>query len=238
MRPRLPLSGERPTSVVTSDGNGSRSWPFARVWSLQPVETDTVARRAATTRVCGCARSPRYRNRLAPRALRSRRGMADGPHPSAGTWAGPGRALLGRAHARTLGDASSTEFVPPTRSAPDEAFSHDTAARLLGLPLPDRGRPRSRGTSPVRPSCRGSRRVGVVSHRGLERRRVVTCDGVPCTDPLTTWADLAGGPGAATTSSSWAMRWCAEAAVFRSRTCARWSRHAVVGAAWCACATP
>ena len=38
-----------------------------------------------------------------PQALRSRRGMADGPHPRAGTGAGPGRALLGRADARALG---------------------------------------------------------------------------------------------------------------------------------------
>jgi hypothetical protein len=35
------------------------------------------------------------------------------------------------------------------------------------------------------------RRAGIVSHRGLERRLVVTIHGVRCTDPLTTWADLA-----------------------------------------------
>jgi hypothetical protein len=76
--------------------------------------------------------------------------------------------------------------------AVDEAFSHHTAARLLGLPLP---RPWE-DIDPVH-ICGETelprlRRAGVVSHRGLERRLVVTAHGMPCTDPLTTWADLAG----------------------------------------------
>ena len=72
------------------------------------------------------------------------------------------------------------------------AFSHATAARLLGLPLPHPWR----GDEPVhvmRPA--GTPlivRAGVTSHRGLERRYTSLIHGLPVTDPLETWADLAG----------------------------------------------
>ena len=36
------------------------------------------------------------------------------------------------------------------------------------------------------------RRRQVVSHRSVDERGVVIVDGLRCTDPLTTWADLAG----------------------------------------------
>ena len=36
------------------------------------------------------------------------------------------------------------------------------------------------------------RRRHVVSHRSVDERGVVVVNGLRCTDPLTTWADLAG----------------------------------------------
>lgn len=72
----------------------------------------------------------------------------------------------------------------------DVAYSHVTAAALLGLPLPhhlestvlldvmrDGDRPRIR-------------RTGCAGHRGLERREVVVVDGLPVVGPLDTWCDL------------------------------------------------
>ncbi|HEV7172462.1 hypothetical protein [Pedococcus sp.] len=72
----------------------------------------------------------------------------------------------------------------------DVAFSHLTAARLLGLPAPRQWRP----TEPLdvmrttgRPRLE---RAGVRSHRGLERRWVIEAQGLLVTDPADTWADL------------------------------------------------
>ncbi|KGN30821.1 hypothetical protein N798_09935 [Knoellia flava TL1] len=72
------------------------------------------------------------------------------------------------------------------------AFSHETAARLFGLPVPrpwKAGQPlhvmRPTGTPLVV-------RAGITSHRGLERRYTEFARALPVTDPLETWADLAG----------------------------------------------
>ena len=75
--------------------------------------------------------------------------------------------------------------------AVDEAFSHETAARLLHLPLPLPWDEAERVHISGETELPRLRRRGVISHRGLERRSVVTVHGVPCTDALTTWADLA-----------------------------------------------
>ena len=72
------------------------------------------------------------------------------------------------------------------------AFSHLTAARVHALPVP---RPwlASEPLHVMRPT--GTPlvvRKGVTGHRGLERRGTEHLDGLPVTDLLDTWADLAG----------------------------------------------
>ncbi|MFV0462226.1 MAG: hypothetical protein ACK5MP_03360 [Nostocoides sp.] len=72
----------------------------------------------------------------------------------------------------------------------DCVFSHDTAARLHGLPTPRMWQPdepihvirNSNRPKITRNACSG--------HRGLERREVVTVAGVPATTMLHTWLDL------------------------------------------------
>lgn len=73
----------------------------------------------------------------------------------------------------------------------DSAFSHVTAASLLGLPLPE-----AHETDPVldvmRPSRRmPTRRKGCRGHRGLESREVVDVDGLRVVAVADTWCDLA-----------------------------------------------
>jgi len=72
----------------------------------------------------------------------------------------------------------------------DVAFSHVTAARVLGLPMPSTWLP----TEPLdvmRDSTRPRiERHGVRSHRGLEHRCTCPVDSARVTDALDTWADL------------------------------------------------
>ncbi|NYG35864.1 DUF559 domain-containing protein [Janibacter alkaliphilus] len=74
--------------------------------------------------------------------------------------------------------------------SPPFAFSHQTAAAVWRLPLPG-----ATGDEPVhvtRPSALAqTRRRGVVGHRGLESRTTTTLRGLPVTDLMDTWADLA-----------------------------------------------
>jgi hypothetical protein len=73
---------------------------------------------------------------------------------------------------------------------PDIAFSHLTAARLLGLPTPRRWlacEPLDVMRHSDRPRIE---RAGVRSHRGLERRDTIETVGLRLTDPVDTWADL------------------------------------------------
>jgi hypothetical protein len=72
----------------------------------------------------------------------------------------------------------------------DVAFSHVTAARLLGIPLPYMWRPdepihvmRNSSAPPIQ-------RAGCASHRGLERRRVAVVGGLRVVGPADTWCDL------------------------------------------------
>ncbi|QKE84107.1 hypothetical protein [Arthrobacter sp. NEB 688] len=79
----------------------------------------------------------------------------------------------------------------------DSAFSHVTAARLHGLPLPPVPE-RDPLLDVMRPTGRGRvERAGCRPHRGLERREVVVLDGVRVTGLADTWVDLAsvGRPG-------------------------------------------
>lgn len=72
------------------------------------------------------------------------------------------------------------------------AFSHLTAACLLGLPLPSSATTRS-PLHVMRPTDRPpTHRRGVVGHRGLELRYVLSTGGLPVVGPVDTWADLAG----------------------------------------------
>ena len=70
------------------------------------------------------------------------------------------------------------------------ALSHGSAAYLLGWPMSGPWQP----GSPIhlmRPTTLPiPRRAGVIGHRGLESRRVVTIAGLPVVAPADTWADL------------------------------------------------
>lgn len=71
------------------------------------------------------------------------------------------------------------------------AFSHLTAARLLGLPVPRRWVP----TEPLHimnlTAGAMTRRTGCTGHRGVESRRVVEREGLRIVSPEDTWCDLA-----------------------------------------------
>ncbi len=77
---------------------------------------------------------------------------------------------------------------------PEEvAFSHVTAARLLGLPLPRPWTP-AEPLDVMRPTAAPRlERAQCRSHRGLESREVVTVDGLRVVSGWDTWADLSPG---------------------------------------------
>lgn len=83
--------------------------------------------------------------------------------------------------------AEATRLVLPVGSA----FSHLTAARTLGLPVPSRWEP----TEPLHVMTVTAapliRRAGCEGHRGLESRRVVRRKGLRVVSPEDTWCDLA-----------------------------------------------
>jgi hypothetical protein len=83
--------------------------------------------------------------------------------------------------------AAATQLVLPVGSA----FSHLTAARLLGLPLPRRWAP----TEPLDvmniTAAAKIRRAGCVGHRGLESRQTLQRKGLRIVSPADTWCDLA-----------------------------------------------
>lgn len=73
----------------------------------------------------------------------------------------------------------------------DCAFSHVTAARLWGVPLPT-ALEQDDLLDVMRPSSRGFvERTGCRGHRGLERREVEDLDCLRVTSPADTWVDLA-----------------------------------------------
>lgn len=72
-----------------------------------------------------------------------------------------------------------------------EAFSHFTAARILHLPLPSAWSPTEGVHIIGATSDPRDRHRGIRPHRGLEVRQTVMREDLRCTDPLTTWADLA-----------------------------------------------
>ena len=83
--------------------------------------------------------------------------------------------------------AGATALVLPAGSA----FSHLTAARLLGLPVPHRwakGEPLD--VMSLTAAAR-TRRAGCSGHRGLESRRVIQRNGLSVVSPEDTWCDLA-----------------------------------------------
>ncbi|GAB3487109.1 hypothetical protein GCM10027572_06060 [Flexivirga lutea] len=69
---------------------------------------------------------------------------------------------------------------------PGSAFSHYTAAALLGLPAPNGDR-----LHVTVPDGMRVRRRGVVEHRGMQRRQMGFVDGIPRTSPAQTWLDVA-----------------------------------------------
>ncbi|MEO6143058.1 MAG: hypothetical protein ABIP19_03690 [Dermatophilaceae bacterium] len=87
--------------------------------------------------------------------------------------------------------AEATKLVLPAGSA----FSHLTAARLLGLPLPRRWAPAELLDVMNVTNAAKIRRAGCSGHRGLESRRTVLRKGIRIVSPEDTWCDL-GGSGA------------------------------------------
>lgn len=77
--------------------------------------------------------------------------------------------------------ASFLKLLPP-----GAAYSHNTAAALLALPVPADDRLHVTVPDGVR-----VRRRGVVEHRGMQRRQMGFVDDVPTTSPPQTWLDLA-----------------------------------------------
>lgn len=79
----------------------------------------------------------------------------------------------------------------------DAAFSHQTAAELLGLPLPRRlqcggfATPENGAVHVVTSGVNIVRRHTVIGHRGLENRCIAEGFGVRCTDTVDTFLDLA-----------------------------------------------
>ena len=81
----------------------------------------------------------------------------------------------------------ATRLVLPLGSA----FSHLTAARLLGLPAPGRWAPAEPLDVMNVTAAAKIRRVGCHGHRGLESRRVVQRKDLRVVSPEDTWCDLA-----------------------------------------------
>jgi hypothetical protein len=84
--------------------------------------------------------------------------------------------------------AAATKLVLPVGSA----FSHLTAARLLGLPVPRRWAPTETLDVMNVTAAATFRRAGCAGHRGLESRRVVLRSDLRVVSPEDTWCDLAG----------------------------------------------
>lgn len=83
-------------------------------------------------------------------------------------------------------------------AAPEDfAFSHVTAAQLLGIPLPYAVEDDCLVHIVTPTAANRIRRREVRGHRGLESREVVNVNGLPVVAPADTWADLGEfvGPG-------------------------------------------
>ncbi|MBK6762752.1 MAG: hypothetical protein IPG68_05495 [Micrococcales bacterium] len=98
----------------------------------------------------------------------------------------PTRGVRTDAAARSwLDDVAAVALTLPT----DAAFSHTTAAQLLGLPTPH---PDGRPFHVTVPTRRGTRKAVAWHQRGLSE--VLTIGAVPVTGYRRTWMDLAGAP--------------------------------------------
>lgn len=100
-------------------------------------------------------------------------------HATRGLWL-PGEPASVEEHARAV--------LPLLPS--DAAFSHETAARLLGLPLPPRLSQAAELHIVTNTATAQRRREGWVGHRGGESREIVLVNGLPVVAPLDTWCDL------------------------------------------------
>jgi hypothetical protein len=87
--------------------------------------------------------------------------------------------------------AAATQLVLPDGSA----YSHLTAARLLGLPVPRRWAPMELLDVMNVTTAAKIRRAGCSGHRGLESRHTVQRDALRIVCPADRWCDL-GGTGA------------------------------------------
>jgi hypothetical protein len=111
---------------------------------------------------------------------RSRLRAADltSPHHGVRMLGAAGRDALSRAQA----------FAPLL--LPDEAFSHGTAALLIGMRTPMRMRDAPLHVTTIG-SRRARRRPGVIGHRAADRLLWTTALGLAVTEPVSTWLDLA-----------------------------------------------
>lgn len=81
-------------------------------------------------------------------------------------------------------------YAPRLRGG--QAFSHETAAELWGMPTPRRPKPQTLHVS-ASPPMREPRTAGVLGHRiAWDDEDVTTLEGLPVTTPVATWAHLAG----------------------------------------------
>ncbi|MEV1130364.1 hypothetical protein [Agromyces sp. NPDC049794] len=89
-------------------------------------------------------------------------------------------------------DLHTTVLAFTDRMTPAQFFSHSTAARLNGVPLPSEVEADGRLHVSVLGRAPMPRIRGVVGHRlDPERTRVITAGGVRVTDAATTWCQLA-----------------------------------------------
>lgn len=89
---------------------------------------------------------------------------------------------------RAVGDHHPALLYAP-RLRPGDRFSHTTAAELWGVPLPRRQRGLVHVTAP--PGAAWPRSTGIIPHRS-GRMDAVRRQGLPASDPLTLFLELAG----------------------------------------------
>ena len=100
-------------------------------------------------------------------------------HQTRGLWL-PGQPESVEEHARAV-----FPLLPS-----DAAFSHSTAARLLGLPLPHRLSSSTELHIVTNTATAQRRREGWVGHRGGKSRDIVEVNGLPVVAAADTWCDL------------------------------------------------
>lgn len=95
-----------------------------------------------------------------------------------------------RAPASTPADYKNRVRAYAARMPGDQFFSHESAAVVLGLPLPHAVRTDAALHVTTGPAARPPRMKGVIGHRPRGHKSITVVDGLRVTDPLQTWCDL------------------------------------------------